>query len=99
MQREEGRVAAPVNAEKNATDRHIPKKKTGSKQQKEHKPVSSSMALDQTGRGREELDKTQTDLDDDKSQICNFDDGEDDEDDEAVFVTNRRSAIKIAKEK
>ena len=55
--------------------------------------MSSSMALDQTGRGREELDKTQTDLDDDKSQICNFDDGEDDEDNEAVFVTNRRSAI------
>jgi len=39
-------------------------------------------------------------LDDDKSQICNFDDGEDDdEDNEAVFVTNRRSRIKIEKEK
>ena len=57
------------------------------------------MALDHTGRGKDELDKTQTDLDDDKSQICNFDDGVDDEDNEAVFVTNRRSRIKNEKEK
>lgn len=57
------------------------------------------MALDHTGRGKDELDKTQTDLDDGKSQICNFDDGVDDEDNEAVFVTNRRSRIKNEKEK
>lgn len=57
------------------------------------------MALDHTGRGKDELDKTQTDLDDEKSQICNFDDGVDDEDNEAVFVTNRRSRIKNEKEK
>ena len=62
--------------------------------------MSTSLALDHTNRGRDlELDKTQTDLDDDKSQICNFDDGMDDEDNEAVFVTNRRSRIKNEKEK
>jgi hypothetical protein len=32
MQREEGRTAGPIDTEKTAADRHIPKKKTGSKQ-------------------------------------------------------------------
>ena len=53
-----------------APDRSIPQRKNATKtiKKKETKPLSTSMALNHTDRGRDELDKTQTDLDDgDKS--------------------------------